>query len=229
MARYVMRLSIALGDLRIAGHFVTRKRQSTAERLYFLRLTASHMRELVLIMEPPNTQIVPTVREFVRALPRDAQPSSAEILKSHVRAMALLDQPMHPDRPPITVNEQQRRPKLRDDLKELRNRFLHYGHDAPGDAALRAAMDARRGGATGYVIREVTMRALYADDVGMTLTHPFPPEFAEEMHTRLVAFLQPATLFVHQVEAAWLHAHRDVVVVRTPGQPPRALREFFDH
>ena len=32
-ARYVMRLSITLGDLRIAAHYATRKRQRFAERL----------------------------------------------------------------------------------------------------------------------------------------------------------------------------------------------------
>jgi hypothetical protein len=74
-----MRLSIALGDLRIAGQYATRHRQRYAERLYFVRLTASHLRELVILLDPPNRKIVPTVDDFVLALPRGIKPSRAEI------------------------------------------------------------------------------------------------------------------------------------------------------
>jgi hypothetical protein len=35
-------------------------------------------------------------------------------------------------------------------------------------------MTSLAGASTGYVIRENTMRALYADDVGTMLVHPFP-------------------------------------------------------
>lgn len=59
-----MRLSTALGDLRIAGHYATRRRQNVAERVYFVRLLASHMREIVLIMDPPDARVVPTVESF---------------------------------------------------------------------------------------------------------------------------------------------------------------------
>jgi hypothetical protein len=228
MARYVVRLSMALGDLRIAVHYAIRKRQNTAQRLYFVRLVASHARELVLIMDPPNLHVVPPVEEFLRSLPPGTEPAPAEIRQSHARAMALLEQTMAPGRPAITTAKgQTRAPKLRDDIKELRDRFFHYGHDARGDEAIRLAMTALRGDATGYIIRERTLRALYADDVGMTLTHPFPARFAEDMHSRVLGFVEPAVLFVQQVEAAWLHAHRDVVVVRRPGRTPQTLREFI--
>ncbi len=39
----------------------------------------------------------------------------------------------------------------------------------PGDDALRAAMSSLSGKSTGYVIRQRTMRALYADEVGIKL------------------------------------------------------------
>lgn len=227
MARYVVRLSMALGDVRIAGHYATRKRQAMAQRLYFVRLTASHVRELALIMDPPNVRVIPPVEEFLASLPSGTEPAPAEIRRSHKRAMRLLDQPMHPERPAITAAAGViRHPKLRDDLKELRDRFFHYGHDARGDEAISSAMHALVGDATGYVIREQTLRALYADDVGMTLAHPFPARFAEDMHSGLFAFLEPAALYVQQVEAAWLHAHRDAVVVRRPGHTPQTLREW---
>src|SRR5688500_14229135 len=86
-ARYVMRLSIALGDLRIAGRSATRKRQRFDERLYFVRLTSSHLRELVMLLDPPDTRVVPTVDEFVLTLPRGVTPSRADIRESHRRAM----------------------------------------------------------------------------------------------------------------------------------------------
>jgi hypothetical protein len=214
--------------VRIAGHYATRTRQNSAQRLYFVRLTASHVRELVLILDPPNALVVPRVEEFLSSLPQGTEPAPADIRQSYKRAMRLLDLPMHPERPQITTaTGDTRHPKLRDDLKELRDRFFHYGHDARGDEAIRGAMQALVGDATGYVIRDRTLRALYADDVGMTLAHPFPARFAEDMHSSLVAFLEPAALFVHQVEAAWLHAHRDAVVVRRPGRTPHTLREVL--
>ncbi|MEA2395854.1 MAG: hypothetical protein QOJ82_3745 [Solirubrobacteraceae bacterium] len=228
MARYVMRLSIALGDLRIAARYATRARQNRAERLYFVRLMASHVRELVLIMDPPNRQVVPPIDEFLRALPRDTSPTRSEIRQSHARALKMLEQTMAEGRPLIETRDgDERRPKLRDDLKEIRNRFLHYGHDRPGDRAVQAAMEALEGQRTGYVIREHTMRALYADDVGFTLTHPFPAEFAEDMHGRVVELLEPVSLFIHQVEAAWLHKHRDHVDVRLAGRERKTLREML--
>jgi hypothetical protein len=44
-------------------------------------------------------------------------------------------------RPDVEVNGTERPTTLRDDLKELRNRFFHYVHDAERDAALQAAME----------------------------------------------------------------------------------------
>lgn len=127
----------------------------------------------------------------------------------------------------VTPKGETRRPKLRDDLKELRNRFFHYGHDESGDDALRAAMASLSGEATGYVIRERTMRALYADDVGARLAHPFPVEFASDMHTRIVELIEPISSFIHQIEVAWLHANPGPVTVRLPGRKPRSLSEFL--
>lgn len=226
-ARYVMRLSMALGDLRIAGHYATRERQAAAQRLYFVRLTASHLREVVLIMDPPDPQIVPTVEEFLASLPRGTKPSRTEIRMSHRKALRLVDKFMAKGRPEIpAANGRRRRPKLRDDLKELRNRFFHYGHDRQGDDALRSAMASLAGERTGYVIRERTMRALYADDVGTKLAHPFSIDLAPDMHSRIVEVIEPITLFIHQVEAAWLYSHREVVTVRVPGKQPQTLAEL---
>ena len=76
------------------------------------------------------------------------------------------------------------------------------------------------------------MRALCADEVGVMLVHPFPKEhaetFARDMHGRLVELIEPISLFIHQVEAAWLHAHRGEVTVRRPGQPASSLADVLE-
>jgi len=84
------------------------------------------------------------------------------------------------------------------------------------------------GETAGYIIREHTLRAHYADDVGFALAHPFPKEFATTMHARIVDLIGPVSLFIHQVEAAWLHAHRDQVEVRFAGHERQTLREWLD-
>ncbi|HEY7949942.1 MAG TPA: hypothetical protein VID51_03800 [Solirubrobacterales bacterium] len=116
-----------------------------------------------------------------------------------------------------------RRPKLRDDLKELRNQFFHYGHIQSGDDALTVAMTSLASERTGYVIRERTMRANYADAVAVKLAHPFDAEFAEDMHARIVQLIGPVSTFIHRVEAAWLYRHAKKIKVRRPGHPVETL------
>jgi hypothetical protein len=216
-ARYVMRLSMALGDLRIAAHYATRNRQRAAERLYFVRLTASHLRELVILLDPPNAKVIPTVEQFVVGLPRGTQPTRAEIRASHREAIRRLAAIMR-GRPDIEVDGKTRAPTLRDDLKELRNRFFHYGHDERGDAALRNAMDAVATSRSSYVIRDRTLRARYADVVGTLLAHPYEQRFAPDMHGQIVDLIGPVALYVQQVEAAWIWTRKPgVVTVRKPG------------
>jgi len=160
MARYVERLSNALGDLRIAANYAVRQRQKAGERLYFVRVTASHLREIVNLLDPPNREVVPGVEEFLKALPRGVTPSRAEIRKSHRRAMRMLDKPMKKGRPEIVgSNGKSRRPKLRDDLKELRNQFFHYGHLESGDDALGAAMKSLAGERAGQCPCRGTVRS----------------------------------------------------------------------
>lgn len=224
MARYVERLSNALGDLRVVARYPVRQRQGSGERLYFVRLLASHLREVVLLLDPPDRRVLPDVEEFLAALPRGTKPSRTEIRKSHRQAMRMLDKPMKKGRPEIPGSSGKlRRPTLRDDLKELRNQFFHYGHLQSGDDALTVAMKSLASERTGYVIRERTMRANYADGVAVKLAHPFDIEFAEDMHARIVALIGPVSTFIHQVEAAWLYRHAEKITVRRPGHPVESL------
>ena len=232
MARYVVRLSTALGDLRISAHYATRARQPYAERLYFIRLTASHLREIVFLIDPEPRGPIPTVDDFLKSLPRGTTPSRAEIRRSHRKAMRLLEKPMAKGRPPITTRKgKQRHPKLRDDLKMLRNGFFHYSHLEHGDDALIGAMRALGGESAEYVVRQQTLRAGYADDIASTLAHPFPhrqrAEFSCDMHGRIVEFLDPVATLIQQIEAAWLAAHADDVIARIPGRRPITLAQYL--
>lgn len=228
LARYVMRLSIALGDMRIAGHYATRSRQRAGERLYFVRLLASHLRELVMLLDPPNSKIVPTVDQFLAGLPRQINPPRKEIRAAHRKAIRQIAAEMR-GRPNIEVNGKTRPPTLRDDLKELRNRFFHYGHDQAGDNALRAAMEALADNRSSYVIRTRRMRARYADVVGALLAHPFPPEFMGDMHGAIANLIDPVATYVQRVEAAWIWTRAPgIITVRRPGGERYPLHPAID-
>jgi hypothetical protein len=226
MARYVMRLSLALGDMRIAADYAVRNRQRNHERLYFVRLLASHMRELVLLLDPPNRKIVPEMEEFLASLPRGNKPPRKDIRAAHQKAMRRLAKVM-PGRPNIVASGVSRPPTLRDDLKELRNRFFHYGHDASGDTALRRAMTVAEDSRSSYIIRERTMRARYADLVAVFLAHPFDDKFASDMHKRIIDLIGPVATYVQMVEAAWLFSRPEgMVTYREPGD--RTYRPFSE-
>jgi hypothetical protein len=112
-----------------------------------------------------------------------------------------------------------RRPTLRDDLRALRNRFFHYGHDAGGDEAIRDAMRSIATRRTSYVVKTRTKRSDYAYLVGETLAHPFPFRFAREMHEAIFDLFGPVSSYVQLAEDAWLYAHAESVVLRRPGEP----------
>ena len=228
MARYVQRLSSALADLRVVAPYAVRRRQRAGERLDFVRLLASHLREIVLLLDPPDRRVVPGVEEFLKTLPADTVPARAELRRSHRQAIRLVEKPMAAGRPPIEGSDGRlRRPTLRDDLKELRNQFFHYGHLQSGDDALATAMGAARGDRTGYVIGPGRMRAEYADAVAVRLAHPFDAQFAEEMHRRIVELIGPVSTYIHQVEAAWLYRNAANVQLSVPGEARRGLSEVL--
>jgi hypothetical protein len=208
--------------MRIAARYATRDRQRSAERLYFVRLTASHLRELVTLLDPPDLRVLPTVDQFVLALPRGTKPTRADIRTSHRATIRQLAAVMR-GRPDIEVRRKnrptiKRPPTLRDDLKELRNRSFHYGHDQPGDDALRAAMTAVADTRSSYVIRDRSNRARYADVVGTLLAHPYDVRFAHDMHDKLVKLIGPVASYVQRVEAAWLRSRPPgLITVSRPG------------
>jgi hypothetical protein len=72
IAVWVMNLSIALGDLRIVAGYATRNEQPEHERIYFVRIFSSHLREISKLLVLDFRQR-PDVRDFVAGLPHEAQ------------------------------------------------------------------------------------------------------------------------------------------------------------
>ena len=219
MAVYVMRLSMALVDLKIVAGYATRRRQRQGERVYFVRLFSLHMREIVKLLDPPNRRIVPTIDDFLDSLPRGTKPSRTEIRGHHAKLMRRLAKPMKGRE----KREFKRRgkpsvwrvPTLRDELKRTRDEFAHYGDDAEGTKGLIAAMESARDIRMGYKIRERAWRAEYADTVATTLLHPFDlddREAALDMHGRVIDLVGPVSSYIHYVEAAWLSSRPEGVV-----------------
>lgn len=213
IARYVMRLSLALGDLRIAATYLTREEQPAYEQMYFADLTAAHIHEVCILFNPPD-EAIPGVEDFIAAVvdPEDAE--SAEQLRTDYRHVqrALQQRVKVPGKP-----------TLGSEIGRLRNAFAHYAnranHEAPLIEAMRLA--GRIDGKVAYVIRESTMRAEYADEVSNRLTHPWPElsddeweSAARALHSRIVALIGPLTSFLHHAEAAFLASRPPGVVER---------------
>lgn len=168
IAVWVMNLSIALGDLRIVAEYATRDEQPEHERIYFVRVFSSHLREIskLLVHDFQKRQ---DVREFVSGLPQDAQDARDEA-----------DTLLHggfPARPDVVVWE---------DLKRLRDDTFHYASDNNSQARLVEAMRTAAGMRkdemeSSYVLDDSgRLRAEYADLVVANRMHPFPEEHEDD-------------------------------------------------
>ncbi len=77
-ARYVMAISIVLGDLRTAAAQAAREDAAEHERLYFRRLLDLHVREGLCLAVTEHRER-DDVRRFVAILPDEAQAARAEL------------------------------------------------------------------------------------------------------------------------------------------------------
>jgi hypothetical protein len=210
----VTRLSMALGDLRVAGEYAVRDDQPDHERLYFIRLFASHMREAVLLLDPPDRGVVPAVDDFIAALPADCRELYAEPLRDSLEKVLTLLRRQFSLRPGVN---------LRNELRRMRNQFFHYHSDRNSDADLGDAMARAAHEDGAYVVGEdprnrLTMRAEYADKVSSHLVHPFEGDddsvrpVAEEMHRDIINLLGPLVDYLQHVEAAYIRSRPPGVV-----------------
>jgi hypothetical protein len=200
IAVWVMKLSIALGDLRIVAEYATRNDQPEHERIYFVRIFASHLREVskLLVFDFDERQ---DVRDFVAGLPeqaQDARDQAHELLHS-----------TFPVRSDVVVWK---------DLQRLRDDTFHYVRDKNSQARLIAAMTTvagMRGGEmeASYVLDDTgRLRAHYADLVVANRMHPFPQEHEDdeelpvtrELHETIIKLNEHVASFLAAAEAHYL-------------------------
>jgi hypothetical protein len=114
------------------------------------------------------------------------------------------------------------RPDLNSELRRLRNGFVHYAYREDADELLAQAMTLAADQESAYVIRERTMRAEYADEVGGKLMHPWPDLTDDDwhaairaLHSRIRGLLDAVSDYVHHAEAVYLATRPRGVVRRT--------------
>lgn len=212
IARYVMRLSIALGDLRVAGTYVTRAEQPAHERMYFMRLTVSHIHEVCVLFNPPD-EAIPAIEDFIATVAAQDDKGADELRTFYKRVQKALQRPV----------KVPGKPTLGSEISRIRNAFSHYfnrtEHEPLLTAAMRLAGDID--GNLAYVIRECTMRAEYADEVANKIVYPWTGLSDEDwlaaaraLQERIVALIEPLTSFLHHAEAAFLASRPPGVVER---------------
>jgi hypothetical protein len=202
IAQWVMNLSIALGDLRIVAHYSTREEQPAAERMYFFRVFASHLREVVKLLTIDYKRRA-NVREFVAALPPEGQEARAE-------AERMLEACPFKYRPDVLLWK---------DLKRVRDDTFHYASDPASQERLRAVMADVSDEEGIYIYdHDRWLRADYADLVAGNRMQPFPDDVwlpaSTEMLEAIVALNAQVVLFINHVEATYFSGLPAGVVTR---------------
>jgi hypothetical protein len=194
IAVWLMNLSIALGDLRIVAKYATREQQAEYERIYFVRIFASHLREIgkLLVQDFDKRQ---DVKDFVAAMPQEAQDArdkADELLHSTFGL-----------RPAVVVWE---------DLKRLRDDTFHYVSDKPSQARLVDAMttvadmDGGEKESCYTLDDEGWLRADYADLVVANRMHPFPEEHEDDLELPVTSELHETIVKLNAYVASFLAA-----------------------
>jgi hypothetical protein len=200
IAVWIMNLSVALGDLRVVAEYATRDDQPDYERIYFVRIFSSHLREIskLLVLDFQKRE---DVRDFVAGMTQEAQDAREEA--------ADLLHATFPSRPEVVVWE---------DLKRLRDDTFHYVSDDESQArlvqAMRTVADMRNGDMEGSYVLDDTgrLRAAYADLVVANRMHPFPAEHEDddelpitnELHETIVKLNGLVATFLSAAEAHYL-------------------------
>jgi hypothetical protein len=194
IGRYVTALAIALGDMRIAAKYAVREDQPDHERIYFVRLLTSHIREAVklVVLEYRDRQ---DVRDFVASVPEPGRQAREDL-------EAMLDQETRPGVP------------LLEDLIRIRNDSFHYPRDEDSQERVREVLEAHADTETSWVASDNVdeARSHYADLVAVNLMHPFPQtdtedeaiQLALDMHGPIADLSGPLGKFVMYAEATWI-------------------------
>jgi hypothetical protein len=133
-----------------------RDEQADYERIYFVRVVASHLREIAKLVVLDHRERS-DVREFVRSLPADGRQARAEAERLLHATLSLRTDT-----------------QLWEDMKRIRDDTFHYARDEASQGRLQAAMRAVAGMRGAYVLDERGwLRADYADLVASNRMHPF--------------------------------------------------------
>lgn len=202
IAVWIASLSRALNDIRTATKYAVRPDQPPHERLYFVRVTASHIREAVKLAAREHEKR-PEVQHFVAGMPQAGRDALDEINR---RIDAKFEK-----RPSVS---------LFDDIKRLRDDTFHYGSDRDKDSIerMRAAMGRVADVEGVYSLADRDHRAEYADDITVALTHPFDGAqeeqiaMARELHIDIIELLGPLSTFLQAAEGHWLNQRPEGVI-----------------
>jgi hypothetical protein len=195
IALWVMNLSIALGDLRIVGKYATRNEQPPHERIYFIRVFASHLREIVklLVLDPRDRE---DVREFVNGLDTEAQDARRAVEQK------------------LDARLESRGVDLLSELKRLRDDTFHYARDETSQERLRTAVAAASDEDDRYVVGAKEMRAEYADTAAEYRMHPWNHadldehgDLIRELHGAIIELNGHVATFIAHAEASYLFDH----------------------
>lgn len=191
IARWVMNLSVALGDLRIASKYATREEQPDHERIYFVRIFSSHLREISKLLVL-NYREREDVRQFVATLPQEGQEARDEVERKLHSTHAL--------RPDAVMWR---------DLKRIRDDTFHYASDSDSQERLHGAMHVVADIEGIYVEDdEGDLRAEYADLVTANRMHPFDEDeslpMTREMQDAIINLVGPVATFIAHAEATYL-------------------------
>ncbi len=229
IGRYIMRLSMALSDLGlVADQMADGRDLSDRERVHFGRLMMVHMREALLVLEPPPLSKKQrkageppplTIADAITALGAGDADVRAALERHWADLRTLLKEPLSL-RPESS---------LWDELRRVRNRLIHYGTRAEDDDALTTAL---RTVADLEGVYQYTdggpMSADFADLVSINLAFPASETLlaldgeaaAERERAEAIEVLDgiatafgPFVLLLHQMEALYLHLHKDTIVV----------------
>ncbi len=193
VARYVASLSMALNDMRVAAEFAVRGEQPYHERLYFVRLLASHMREALKLVA-----LIPDERDpigaFVAELPASGSEARADVVRR------------------IEDELQHRGETLFSEMKRIRDDTFHYARDEPSQKRLTTAMELAAHEDGRYLISENWLRAEYADVIATRLVHSFSGDeeqlrkFGHELHRAIVDLVGPLSKFILIAERHYLRS-----------------------
>jgi len=193
LAVWAMTLAIALGDLRVAGEHAVRDEQPDYERIYFVRVFSSHLREIVKLLDL-DYEKREDVREFVDSMPEEAQAAR--------RAVAEQFNAPQEDRPGVT---------LLNDLIRIRNDTFHYAHKKDSIERLTETLRRVADLESDIDCKPNEMRAACADLVVANRMHLFAEEEEDEnvplavaMHQSIVALLDPVAHFLLHVEGHYV-------------------------